>query len=150
MKSNLKDWLNNGWLTEHKTSSQEITGLLAVVDRNIADAEIIELSLDARLSIAYSSIIQCAKIALAVCGYRVTRESAHYRSIESLELTLNISSDTITVLDEFRKKRNILEYDRIGATTIKEINEILLIAKEIRAKVEDWIKQKNPQLLNNY
>ena len=149
MKTTLQDWLNNGWLTEHKTSPQEILGLLAVADRNIDDAEVAELSLDARLSIAYSSIIQCAKIALAACGYRVTRESAHYRSIESLNLTLYISSATIRILDAFRKKRNILEYDRIGTTTTKEVNEILSIAKEIRAKVETWLKQKNPHLLNN-
>jgi hypothetical protein len=28
----LKNWLNNGWLTEHRTSAQEITALLAVAD----------------------------------------------------------------------------------------------------------------------
>ncbi|MBC8430404.1 MAG: hypothetical protein H8D96_00645 [Desulfobacterales bacterium] len=32
----LKNWLNNGWLTEHRTSAQEITALLAVADRDLS------------------------------------------------------------------------------------------------------------------
>ena len=30
----LADWLNNGWLLEHKTSSQEIADLFGVADRD--------------------------------------------------------------------------------------------------------------------
>ena len=32
----LKNWLNNWWLTEHRTSAQEITALLAVADRDLS------------------------------------------------------------------------------------------------------------------
>ena len=30
----LQNWLNNGWLAEHRTSPQEIAALLAVADRD--------------------------------------------------------------------------------------------------------------------
>ncbi len=34
----LVDWLNNGWLVEHKTSPQEIADLFGVADRDLADS----------------------------------------------------------------------------------------------------------------
>jgi hypothetical protein len=34
----LEQWAKNGWLRSHKTSRQEIAGLLAIVDRDLKDA----------------------------------------------------------------------------------------------------------------
>ena len=56
----LKDWLKNGWLVEHKTSPQEITDLLGVMDRDLADCETPGLSPDWRLNIAYNAALQAA------------------------------------------------------------------------------------------
>jgi hypothetical protein len=35
---NLSDWSQNGWLLPHRTSSQEIADLFAVVERDLADS----------------------------------------------------------------------------------------------------------------
>ncbi len=35
----LTDWLNNGWLVEHKTSPQEIADLFGVADRDLTDCQ---------------------------------------------------------------------------------------------------------------
>lgn len=37
-RMSLEDWANNGWLRRHETSRQEIADLLAIVDRDLADA----------------------------------------------------------------------------------------------------------------
>jgi len=34
----LKQWADNGWLKPHKTSKEEIANLLAIVERDLADA----------------------------------------------------------------------------------------------------------------
>jgi hypothetical protein len=34
----LKQWADNNWLRPHKTSPQEIGDLLAIVERDLADA----------------------------------------------------------------------------------------------------------------
>jgi hypothetical protein len=39
----LKNWLINGWLVEHKTTSQEIEDLLELSERDIKDCQISEL-----------------------------------------------------------------------------------------------------------
>lgn len=40
----LKDWLNNGWLSEHKTSPAEIAELIEVADRDLKDCQAEDLS----------------------------------------------------------------------------------------------------------
>ena len=42
----LGDWLRNSWLVEHKTSAEEIAGLLAIVERDLANAKVAGLSDD--------------------------------------------------------------------------------------------------------
>ena len=64
----LGDWLRNSWLVEHKTSREEIAGLLAIVERDLANAKVAGLSDDWRLSIAYNAALQAATVALAAGG----------------------------------------------------------------------------------
>lgn len=85
----LQNWLNNGWLKEHKTSSPEITALLAVADRDLSDCITTGLSSDWKLNIAYNAALQTATAALAASGYRVVRGAHHYQVIHSLVYTIN-------------------------------------------------------------
>ena len=45
----LSQWAENGWLKSHKTSSEEVKNLLAVVERELSDAEK-DISSDAKFS----------------------------------------------------------------------------------------------------
>jgi len=51
----LQDWLNNRWLEKHQTTPQEINDLLAIVDRDLKDCQISELSPDWKMNIAYNA-----------------------------------------------------------------------------------------------
>ena len=42
----LRDWLKNSWLIEHKTSTEEIATLLALVERDLANAQVAGLVSD--------------------------------------------------------------------------------------------------------
>jgi hypothetical protein len=106
----LKDWLRNGWLVEHKTSAGEITELLALADRDLADCRVQGLSADWRLNIAYNAALQTSTAALAARGYRASREAHHFRVIQSLALTVEADAGLVRQLDLFRKKK---EYRRI-------------------------------------
>ena len=48
----LELWKQNGWLREHKTSPEEVASVLALVDRDLADAAREEVSTDCRFNIA--------------------------------------------------------------------------------------------------
>ena len=136
----LEVWLRNSWLIKHETSSQEIADLLGVADRDLADCQSPNLSPDWRLNIAYNAALQLATAALAAAGYRPSRESHHYRVIQSLALTIGADSDLIETFDQFRKKRNIGGYERAGLVTDQEAHELFELAKQLRADVEEWIR----------
>lgn len=142
MKLSLNEWLKNGLLIEHKTSPDEIADLFRIVDRDLKDCEVASLSPDWRLNIAYNAALQCAKAALAVAGYRTSRESHHYRLIQSLAYTIKADDKLIVQFDMFRKKRNISDYLRAGEVSDLEVNEMIALAKSLRIRVGKWVKAK--------
>jgi len=143
----LRDWLKNGWLTEHATSRQEIADLLAVADRDLADCQAEGLSPDWRLAIAYNAALQTAAAALAAAGYRATRSQHHFRTIQSLAHTIGADADVVAQFDAFRKKRNIGGYERAGLVSSREADEMVGLAARLRRDVEEWIRDERAELL---
>lgn len=144
---NFDDWLKWGWVTKHTTSKEEIRNLLQVADRDLADSRT-GISADWRMNIAYNAVLALATAALAAIGYRVARESHHYRTLQSLEYTIGLDRDTVDHLDAFRKKRNTTEYDRAGTVSDHEADEMLQLATDLRARVEKWLRAHHPELLS--
>jgi hypothetical protein len=92
----LKNWLKSNWLVEHKSSPQEIDDLLKAADRDLVTSKVAGLDPDWRLNIAYSAALHSATAALAAEGYRATRESHHFRTIQSLAYTIKADSKLIS------------------------------------------------------
>lgn len=143
----LDDWLQNGWIIEHRSSTEEIRSLLALADRDLRNCQVKELDADWRFAIAYNAALQAATAALAAAGYRATRESHHYRVIQSLELTIGADPKLILKFDAFRKKRNLSSYELGGVVSSKEAEEMIALARKLRTDVERWIEKKHPSLL---
>ncbi len=102
----LSDWLANRWIVTHVTSRNEIADLLAVVQRDLDDAQVPRLSDVWRLGITYNAALQLATLVLAAEGYRPSRERAHERAILSLRFTIGADAGSVDVLDRVRRKRN--------------------------------------------
>lgn len=145
----LRDWLRNSWLTEHKTSPEEIASLLAIVERDLGNAAIADLSPDWKLNIAYNAALQAATAALAASGYRAAREQHHYRTIQSLAHTLGWKAARVSQIDRFRKKRNIGGYEAAGLVSDREALEMLQLAAELRDEVVAWLYAHHPDLLKS-
>lgn len=147
MNMSLSEWLRNGWLIEHQTSPQEITELLGLADRDLADCQATGLSPDWQLAIAYNAALQMATAALAAAGYRAAHEAHHYRVIQSLAYTIRAKSSLVHQLDRFRKKRNIIDYERAGTVSDQEAKEIFALAMALRQSVETWLRRNHAELL---
>ena len=143
----LSDWLKFGWLSEHQPTASEIQDLFALVERDLADAEVEALSADWRLNIAYNAALQAATAALAASGFRASRESHHYRVIQSLGSTIGAPPGVVARFDLFRKKRNLGGYERAGAVSEQEAREMLSFARELAAGVRRWLEANHPELL---
>ena len=142
----LRDWLRNSWLVEHKTSAEEIAGLLAIVERDLANAKVPGLSEDWRFNIAYNAALQAATAALAASGFRAAREQHHYRTVQSLALTIGWPGGKVDRLDRFRKKRNITGYESAGVISEGEARAMLELATESRGVVVAWLGKQHPKL----
>lgn len=143
----LRDWLKFGWLIEHQPTAAEVRDLFAVVERDLADSALAALSPDWRLNIAYNAALQAATAALAACGYRAAREAHHYRVLQSLAYTIGSPKALISRLDLLRKKRNLGEYERAGAVSEQEAEEMIALARELDGEVRRWFASHHPELL---
>jgi hypothetical protein len=143
----LQDWLNKKWIIPHRTSAQEIGDLFRIADRDIIQSQIPGLDNDTRLSIAYNAALQCCAASLAAAGYRASHEAHHYRLIQSLKYTLHIDASIIGLLDDFRKKRNISDYERAGTVSLQEATEMIELAAILRKLVHQWLCANSPGLM---
>lgn len=142
----LENWLNDKLIVKHRPSAGEIAELLHICDRDLEKVEIIELGPDWRLSIAHNAAVQAAKAALAAIGYRARREGQHYLVLQSLAFSIKTDPAIIDQLDKFREKRNISDYERAGLVTEQEAEEMIALAKQLRADVEQWLRAHYPNL----
>jgi hypothetical protein len=121
----LQTWLENGWLRKHKTSKKEIADLLKIVDRDLKDAEG-GISDDWRFGIAYNAALKLCLILLLAEGFRPEKTLQHYRPIQALPLILGKENKAdAEYLDACRSKRNIVEYDYVGAVTKDDVSELI-------------------------
>lgn len=140
-------WLTNGWLRRHETSASEIAELLAVAERNLADAAIELLSPDARVGLAYAASLASASAALAATGHRPERERHHERLIDSLAHTIGADSRMVGRLHRQRKARNTMTYERVGTVSEAESWEALELALALTEAVRTWLKAHYSALL---
>lgn len=144
----LKDLLAANRIRNHATSKQELDGLCALVERDLQDADIPNLSADPRYATAYNAVLQLCKMALACGGYRVGASlGRHQTTFEASSLLLSpFGRAYTTYFDTCRHKRNRLEYDSAHVVTETETREFVKKAHEFRRLVEEWIGREYPQL----
>jgi hypothetical protein len=143
----LKQWAANGWLRPHKSSPQEIQDLLAIVKRDLADAQG-NISADWQFGIAYNAALKLCTILLHASGYRPEKTLQHYRTIQALPLIFGSARKAdADYLDTCRTKRNIVEYDRAGGATKQDAKELVEFTRELREAVVKWLEREHIELL---
>jgi hypothetical protein len=143
----LAELAKEGRFKPHQASKAEIRQLLALFARDLADAQVVDLSADRKFATAYGAALTVAIAALAASGYRAASEGHHYWTIQSLKFTLDIDTATVEKLNIFRQKRNIADYEQIGMASEKEVNAMLELAKALRLSLAEWLKNNHPELL---
>ena len=131
-------------------STKEIAGLLALADRNLADAGIRGLSAEGRFQFAYDAALAMATAALHAAGYRTNSNipGHHAVTVESLQRTIGVDATLVRKLDAFRRKRNRVSYDAPAAVSAKEAADMLALAAQLRRDVEAWMRTKHAALIS--
>ena len=82
-----------------------------------------------------------------MAGYRASREAHHYRVIQSLAYTIGAEQPSIILLDGFRKKRNIADYERAGRVSDQEATEMIALTLRLHREFIQWLSEKHPDFL---
>jgi len=114
MKMSLKDWSRKGQLRPHKASKKEIRDILTVVDRDLQDAAVQDVSPDRRFATAYNAILQLATIVIRAGGYRVAGQHHHWLTLQALlQIMPSLDPSRVDYYDACRRKRNKVDYDQL-------------------------------------
>jgi hypothetical protein len=143
----LQVYLRNNWIRKHESSVGKITNLFAIADRDIRESQTPGLGPEWRFDIAYNSALQSSTAALAAAGYQAERQNKHLRTIECLEFTVGLGKKEIGFFDTCRRKRHTKVYEQVGAISDQEAGEMIQLAKRLRQRVEDWIREEHAELL---
>lgn len=147
MSEILKRLLAEGKLRKHTTSAREIAALFDVVDRDMADALVDDLSLDRRFAIAYEAALTLGTVTLYCEGYETHGYGHHHNTFQALRGTMG--SDVTPFADYFdmcRTKRSAVVYDRTETISEGEVWELLQTVQTFRGLVERWLEKSHPAL----
>ena len=104
----LKELLADGRIRSHKTSANEVADLLRVVNRDLADAKITQLSTDRRFATAYNAVLQVATIVLHAAGYRAVGKGHHWATFHVLPEIMGAQVQArADYFNNCRAKRNV-------------------------------------------
>lgn len=137
----LQNWISEGRLLKHITSKKEIQNLFDLVERDLKDAKIKQLSTDRRFATAYNAALQLCTIALLTSGYRVKASNGHHW-VTLLSLPEVMGKAFESHADYFnacRAKRNMTDYDRVGGISDIELKELLEEVDSFKQEVINWI-----------
>ena len=143
----LKDWLDNGWLKPHQTDRQEISNLLGIVERDLADAMLEGLSADWKFGIAYNAALKLCTVMLFTQGYRPENALAHYRTIMALKEIDKVDWEEYAIyLNSCRILRNTMEYDKTNVITAEEASRLIAFSKRFHVEVKAYLQEHYPLL----
>ena len=144
----LESLQREGFLRPHKASKSEIRAMLQLVERDLADAGLQDLSTDRRFLVAYEAALNLATIALYCAGYETHGKGHHWATFQTVpEIMGNQFKEQATYFDSCRTKRNVSTYDRGGQISEAESAELLDEASKFKGHLEKWLRGNFPKLL---
>jgi hypothetical protein len=144
----LKQLLEQGKTIPHKTSQQEIQNLFRLVQRDIADAKVTQLSVDRRFATAYNAALQLGTILLYCKGYKTKGIGHHFFVFQAVKDILGKEYHSLAeYFDSCRSKRNIADYMSIGNVSDAEVAELNKEVESFQDKVICWVKKNYPMYL---
>ena len=134
-------------IRKHRTNVQEIASLFEVVERDLTDASIPQLSPDRRFATAYNAVLQAAKAIMYCEGYRTRGAGHHSTTFEFLRIALGPDYEALVdYFDRCRIKRNIADYVGTGSSSETEAEDLLEEARTFVQTARAWIKANHPEL----
>jgi hypothetical protein len=138
--------LEENRVERHRTSAEEQIAPRAVVERNLADAQVDAVSADTRFGCAYEAALVLATAVIAVSGYR-SKGAGHHRTVfEALPLAVSgkATREDARYFDRCRRLRNEFSYEAAGVVAARDVADLLSRVFEFRARVRAHVELRFP------
>lgn len=131
---NLRPWLDNGDLRTVTVTEKSLRDLKRLIERDLADCQIEELSDDRRFATAYGAALNLASFIIRKQGHRVSGKVGHHKITFDVagEILGPESSEYIDYFDLCRRKRNKVDYDFADVVSETEVEEMIEVVKRFK------------------
>jgi hypothetical protein len=125
----------------------EITRLLELVRRQLADASVPGLSWDGSFEHSYSAALTLATVVVRAHDERIHGQDHHRLTFERFgQLAAGRWAQTADYLQHCRRRRNTSAYVVAGTISNAESAELLKAATQLRDEVIAWLRRERPGL----
>ena len=122
--------------------------MLRLVDRDMADAAVANLSAERQFLIAYEAALTLSTIPLHCGGYKTHGAGHHRITFRIFPHFMGEEYNELAIyFESCRTKRNVGTYDRGGQISETEASELLEEVKGFKSRVEKWLRDNYPRLL---
>ncbi len=122
-----------------ETSPDEIQRLLAVVDRDLRQADATGLELDGAYSFLYNVALQLATMVLRLDGLRVGATAHHKETFRAVRDLVPVElASTVACFERARRKRNALTYEQAGLIAESDVSGL----QEAIASFQRWVSPR--------
>jgi hypothetical protein len=124
---NLKSWLDKGEIQRVRVGVRDLENLLALVERDLNDAQVEAVSADRRFASAYGAALNLANYVIRKEGYRVVGQRGHHRTtfLVTAQILGKASGLYVEYFDLCRRKRNKVDYDFVDVVSETEVKELI-------------------------
>lgn len=144
----LQQWVENGWARKIEPTPRGVSDLLAIVNREIADASLTGMSPDGKFDHAYDAVRNLCEVMTYASGFAIGRERKHEWAIQSLKFTVSgEAAEKIDYLDRCRRLRHKTRYERADVIQQSEADKLLETARSLRDEAQRWLQEKHPNLI---
>jgi hypothetical protein len=145
----LQQWLDNAWIIRVEGSRQDTASLLAIAEREIADATLEGISVDGRFSHAYNAVRMLCQVALHAEGYAVPKGGRqHERTLDSLRFTLDGDwTKEVDYFDRCRRSRHKAVYEQTDVAQRQDADQLLTLAERLLPSVKEWLRRHHADLM---
>lgn len=130
-------------------NSIEIRRLIAVAEREAADANVAGLSPDGSYEHSYNAALTLATIVVRAYGERIHGADHHRLTFEALaRLADGRWAGAADYFQHSRRRRNTTVYDTAGTVSKTESKELATNAQTFANEVREWLRTTRPELLS--
>lgn len=133
--------LRQGRIRPQKVSPQEVQQLLQVAARDLETAAtLVPENLDWAFNIVYNAMLQAARALMLHEGYRSRGQGQHMTTVRFCEIALGSAyKRELSLLDQMRRKRHRLVYERVGLVSRQEVEQALDFARGFVVQIREVI-----------